>query len=77
MWRGTCPRSGVSTIGSLQVFENLIGNAIKFTTAGGLITVGAASRDQEVVFWVADSGSGIAPGCPASCVRPILASDEG
>ena len=46
----------------LQVFENLIGNAIKFSTAGGLITVGAASRDQEVLFWVADTGSGIAPG---------------
>ena len=45
----------------LQVFENLIGNAIKFTTAGGRITVGAASNDQEVVFWVADSGPGIAP----------------
>ena len=46
----------------LQVFENLIGNAIKFSTAGGLITVGAASRDQEVLFWVADTGCGIAPG---------------
>ena len=45
----------------LQVFENLIGNAIKFTKAGGRITVGAASRDHEVVFWVADTGSGIAP----------------
>ncbi len=45
----------------LQVFENLIGNAIKFTAAGGRITVGAASKDREVVFWVADSGSGIAP----------------
>jgi signal transduction histidine kinase len=45
----------------VQVFENLIGNAIKFTAAGGWITVGAASNDQEVVFWVADSGSGIEP----------------
>ena len=45
----------------LQVFENLIGNAIKFTKAGGRITVGATSRDHEVIFRVADTGSGIAP----------------
>jgi signal transduction histidine kinase len=45
----------------LQVFENLIGNAIKFTKAGGCITVGATARDHEVIFRVADTGSGIAP----------------
>jgi PAS domain S-box-containing protein len=45
----------------LQVFENLIGNAIKFTKAGGCITVGAASRDHQIIFRVADTGSGIAP----------------
>jgi PAS domain S-box-containing protein len=44
----------------LQVFENLIGNAIKFTEAGGCITAGAASKEHEVLFWVADTGSGIA-----------------
>jgi len=43
----------------LQVIENLIGNAVKFTTAGS-ITVGAKAERGEVVFWVADTGCGIA-----------------
>jgi signal transduction histidine kinase len=45
----------------LQVFQNLIGNGIKFTKAGGGVTVGAATRNREVVFRVADAGCGIAP----------------
>jgi PAS domain S-box-containing protein len=44
----------------LQAFENLISNAIKFTQAGGRITAGAASKGDDVVFWVADTGGGIA-----------------
>lgn len=43
----------------LQVFENLIGNAVKFTKPGGRITCGAAPHDGAVVFWVADTGAGI------------------
>ena len=43
----------------LQIFENLIGNAIKFTAAEGRIRVGAASRDGEVLFWVRDTGCGV------------------
>jgi PAS domain S-box-containing protein len=42
-----------------QVFENLLGNAIKFTGPGGRITVGAEARDREVLFRVADTGIGI------------------
>jgi signal transduction histidine kinase/ActR/RegA family two-component response regulator len=43
----------------LEVLENLIGNAIKFTNPGGTITVGACCEGGEIKIWVADNGSGI------------------
>jgi len=42
----------------LQVFENLIGNATKFTDEGS-VSLGAKAVGDEVVFWVADTGIGI------------------
>ena len=44
----------------LQVFENLIGNAIRFAPTDGTITVGAFRQDGAVRFWVRDTGPGIA-----------------
>jgi signal transduction histidine kinase/FixJ family two-component response regulator len=44
----------------LEVLENLIGNAVKFTSRGGSITVGASSQGSEILVWVKDNGSGIA-----------------
>jgi signal transduction histidine kinase len=45
----------------LQVFGNLIGNAIKFTPNGGSIKVCAQPCGEETLFFVADSGAGIEP----------------
>ncbi|HEU0079348.1 MAG TPA: GAF domain-containing sensor histidine kinase, partial [Longimicrobiaceae bacterium] len=44
-----------------QVFDNLIGNALKYTPAGGAITLGVETREGEVCFSVTDTGPGIAP----------------
>lgn len=43
----------------LQVLANLVGNAIKFTLAGGQIVVGAKRVRDKVLCSVADTGPGI------------------
>jgi signal transduction histidine kinase len=45
----------------LQVFSNLVDNAVKFTAAGGTITVTADGDHRAVHFCVSDTGSGIPP----------------
>lgn len=42
-----------------QVLANLVHNAVKFTSAGGTVRLGAAREDGRVVFSVADTGVGI------------------
>lgn len=45
----------------LQVFSNLIGNAVEHTERGGRIVVQARRRKREVVISVRDEGPGIHP----------------
>jgi signal transduction histidine kinase len=45
----------------LQVLGNLLGNAIKFTPAGGQVTVRAEHDGVEAKFSVCDTGPGIPP----------------
>jgi signal transduction histidine kinase len=44
-----------------QVVSNLVGNAIKFTPEGGMVTVSAREEKGAVVAEVKDTGIGIAP----------------
>jgi CheY-like chemotaxis protein/two-component sensor histidine kinase len=43
-----------------QVLENLLGNAIKYTPAGGTVTIAATQRGDDAVLTVRDTGIGIA-----------------
>lgn len=45
----------------LQVFQNLLGNALKFSTAGQKVILGAKPNqdNKSVLFWVEDHGRGI------------------
>jgi PAS domain S-box-containing protein len=52
----------------LQVFSNLLGNAIKFTPAGGSVLVSAEPVEGTVLFSVKDTG----PGIPAEQVPHLF-----
>lgn len=45
----------------VQVFNNLIGNAIKFTAPDGRVSVSATLHEQQVEISIADNGVGMAP----------------
>ncbi len=53
------------------IFRNLISNAIKFTSAGGSVTISSSSRDGLVEVVVSDTGVGI----PAEMMPRLLKLD--
>lgn len=45
----------------VQILSNLMANALKVTPKGGEIAIGAEPKEQDVVFYVRDTGPGIEP----------------
>ncbi|MDL2402370.1 sensor histidine kinase [Rhizobium mayense] len=55
-----------------QILINLVGNAIKFTDAGGAVTIDAAMTDGMLKLSVSDTGIGIASERLASLGQPFV-----
>jgi two-component system sensor histidine kinase BaeS len=56
------PRLDADPVRMRQALGNLVSNATRHTPAGGTVTLSARREEEEVVFEVADTGDGIAPG---------------
>jgi two-component system, NtrC family, sensor histidine kinase KinB len=60
-------------VGALdRVLDNLVGNALRHTPAGGAIELGAAPREGGVELWVRDTGEGIAHADRARVFEPFV-----
>lgn len=55
------PNVQADSVRILEVLNNLIGNALDYTSEGGSIKVSAKLQDQEIVTAIADTGKGIPP----------------
>ena len=60
-----------------QILVNFIGNAMKFTPAGGSVSVGAARERDRVRMWVSDTGIGIPHDQLERVFEPFFQVDRG
>ena len=59
-----------------QVLDNLVSNALKFTTGGGTVEVDVSAANGEAVLEVRDTGIGIAPADQAQLFDRFFRSTE-
>jgi two-component system, cell cycle sensor histidine kinase PleC len=59
-----------------QIVLNLIGNAVKFTPAGGNVTVRLSSRGDDVALQVIDTGCGMSPEHLAKLGTPFFRAED-
>jgi len=59
-----------------QIIGNLLGNAVRFTPAGGAITVSVEREGDEAVLRVADEGVGMSPELAARVFEPFVQGER-
>ena len=60
-----------------QVFSNLLANSVKFTPAGGQVTIRSAPNGERVNIEITDTGIGIAPHVMSRIFDPFRQGDAG
>ena len=60
-----------------RALGNLVANAIKFTPAGGAVTIAAAAADADIAISVRDTGVGIEPEQQARVFERFYKADRG
>ena len=55
-----------------QMLINLVSNAVKFTPAGGIVSIGANRLGSRLHFWVSDTGIGISRGRSGRIGQPFM-----
>jgi two-component system sensor histidine kinase TctE len=59
-----------------DLVDNLVDNALRYTPAGGRVTVGCAREGDAVLFTVEDSGPGIPPARRAAVFERYVRLDD-
>lgn len=59
-----------------RALDNILENAVRFTPAGGTITLDAVEEGQEIVFTVTDTGPGFSPEALQKAGRELFTTDS-
>ena len=59
-----------------QVLQNLLGNALKYTPAGGQVTIDAQVTDSQVTLRVSDTGPGLSDEQIGHLFQPYYRTDD-
>ncbi|MDX1606529.1 MAG: ATP-binding protein [Candidatus Competibacterales bacterium] len=70
------PRLRLDSARFARVLDNLLGNALRHTPAGGRIRLGARRRGAGVILEIADTGSGIEPAQQHRVFEPFMQAPE-
>jgi signal transduction histidine kinase/CheY-like chemotaxis protein len=76
----TAPDEPLQVLGDfsrlVQVLSNIIGNAAKYTAAGGAIEIGWCKEGRDVLIEVGDTGAGMSPELLSQVFEPFVQADR-